>query len=82
MRETLFWITIIVGIVLGIYIGGWLLFIKPIIAVCAAYAAGTLTGSMIGWTIIKCLVFAPIAAKSNYERCDCRSYFGLISIGE
>lgn len=63
MKETLFWITIIVGIALCIYTGGWLLFIKPIIAVCAAYDAGTLTGSMIGWTIIKCLVFAPIAAK-------------------
>lgn len=63
MRETLFWITIIVGVALGIYAGGWLLFIKPIITVCAAYDAGTLTGSMIGWTIIKCLVFAPFAAK-------------------
>lgn len=63
MRETLFWITIIVGIALGIYTGGWLLFIKPIIAVYTAYDAGTLTGSMIGRTIIKCLVFAPIAAK-------------------
>lgn len=63
MKETLFWITIIVGIALSIYTGGWLLFIKPVIAVCAAYDAGTLTGSMIGWTIIKCLVFAPIAAK-------------------
>lgn len=38
-------------------------FIKPIITVCTAYDAGTLTGSMIGWTIIKCLVFAPIVAK-------------------
>lgn len=46
MRETLFWITIIVGIALGIYTGGWLLFIKPIITVCAAYDAGTLTGSI------------------------------------
>lgn len=63
MRETLFWITIIVGVALGIYAGGWLLFIKPIITVCAAYDAGTLTGSMIGWTIIKYLVFSPIAAK-------------------
>ena len=63
MRETLFWITIIVGVALDIYAGGWLLFIKPIITVCAAYDAGTLTGSMIGWTIIKYLVFAPIAAK-------------------
>ena len=63
MRETLFWTAIIVGIALSIYTGGWLLFIKPVSAVCAAYDAGTLTGSMIGWTIIKCLVFAPIAAK-------------------
>ena len=63
MKDVLFWVTIIVGIALGIYTGGWLLFIKPIIAVCAVYDAGTLTGSMIGWTIIKCLVFAPIAAR-------------------
>lgn len=63
MRETLFWISIIIGIVLSVYTGGWLLFIKPIIAVCAAYDAGTLTGSMIGWTIIKCLVFVPTVAK-------------------
>lgn len=63
MREALFWITIIIGIALGIYAGGWLLFIKPIITVCAAYDAGTLTGSMIGWTTIKCLVFASIAVK-------------------
>ena len=40
-----------------------MLFIKPIIAVCAAYDAGTLTGSMIGWTIVKCLAFAPIVAR-------------------
>ena len=63
MRETLFWTAIIVGIALSIYAGGWLLFIKPIITVCAAYDAGTLTESMIGWTIIKCLVFAPITAR-------------------
>ena len=63
MKDVLFWITIIIGIILGIYVGGWLLFIKPIVVACAAYDAGTLTGSMIGWTIIKCLVFAPIAAK-------------------
>jgi hypothetical protein len=63
MKDMLFWITIIIGIILGIYVGGWLLFIKPIVVACAAYDAGTLTGSMIGWTIIKCLVFAPIAAK-------------------
>ena len=63
MKDVLFWITIIIGIILGIYVGGWLLFIKPIVVACAAYDAGTLTGSMIGWTIIKCLVFVPIAAK-------------------
>ena len=63
MKDVLFWITIIIGVILGIYVGGWLLFIKPIVVTCAAYDAGTLTGSMIGWTIIECLVFAPIAAK-------------------
>lgn len=62
MRDILFWISIIGGIVLSIYVGGWLLFIKPIVALCAAYDVGTLTGSIIGWTIFECLVLAPIVA--------------------
>lgn len=63
MRDILFWISIIGGIVLSIYVGGWLLFIKPIVALCAAYDVGTLTGSIIGWTIFECLVLAPIIAR-------------------
>lgn len=62
-KEILFWITIIVGIALGIYAGGWLLFIKPIATVCVAYDTGTITGNMIEWAIFKCLILAPIVAN-------------------
>lgn len=49
MRETLFWTAIIVGIALSIYAGGWLLFIKPVIAVCAAYdAIGNMAIAFVG----------------------------------
>lgn len=62
-KEILFWITMIIGIALGIYAGGWLLFIKPIVTVCVAYDTGTITGNMIEWAIFKCLILAPIVAK-------------------
>ena len=47
----------IIGLLLAGYIGGWLLFIKPIIACCAAFDAGNLTALMVGISIIK-IVFA------------------------
>lgn len=55
MRKILGVIIAIVGIGLGLYVGGWLMFIKPIIACCMAFDAGTLTGTMVGWTVIKCI---------------------------
>lgn len=46
-------VTFIIGAVLGLYVGGWLLFIKPIITCCVAFDGGTLTALMISITIIK-----------------------------
>lgn len=51
---------LISGIIASLYVGAWLMFIKPIIAACAAYDAGTLTGYIIGNTILKC-VFSGVA---------------------
>ena len=49
------WIVFSIGIILGIYVGGYLMFIRPIIDCLIAFDLGTLTGSMIGWTIAKCI---------------------------
>lgn len=46
-----------IGIILSVYIGGWLLFIKPIIACCIAFDTGTLTAMMVGIAFIK-IIFA------------------------
>lgn len=48
---------IIAGVIGGLYVGGWLMFISPIIEAIKAFDAGTLTGMIIGVTILKC-VFA------------------------
>jgi hypothetical protein len=50
-------IFIVAGIVGGIYVGLWLMFIKSIMAACAAFDAGCLTATLVGITVLKC-VFA------------------------
>lgn len=55
------WIVFSIGIILGIYVGGYLMFVRPIVDCLIAFDLGTLTGSMIGWTIAKC-IFAGTAS--------------------
>lgn len=66
MRKILGVIIAIVGIGLGLYVGGWLMFIKPIIACCMSFDAGTLTGTMVGWTVIKCIFASFIGSIIGY----------------
>lgn len=47
----------VVGIVAGLYVGGWLMFVQPILEACRCFDAGTLTGTIVGITVLKC-VFA------------------------
>lgn len=54
-RAILGWIILIGSIVGGAYVGAWLMFIKPIIEACKAFDAGTLTGLLVGTTVLKCL---------------------------
>lgn len=49
-------ILMIIGIILGLYVGGWWMFVVPIITCCEAYDVGVLTASMIGWSVIKCIL--------------------------
>ena len=51
-------LSVLIGsIVCGLYVGGWMMFIQPIIEACKAFDAGTLTGLIVGTTVLKC-VFA------------------------
>lgn len=45
----------IASIAAGLYVGGWVMFIQPIIDACAHFDAGTLSAVVIGTTIIKCI---------------------------
>lgn len=54
MIKIISWIILIGSILCGLYVGGWIMFIQPIIEACKSFDAGTLTGAVIGSTIVKC----------------------------
>ena len=59
MRDIIGIIIGVLSVIGGIYVGGWLMFVQPIIGACQHFDAGTLTGVIVGITIIKC-VFASV----------------------
>lgn len=61
MRNVLAVLIFIAGVLLACYVGGWVLFIKPILAACAAFDAGTLTATVLGVTVIKCLLASVVS---------------------
>lgn len=73
------WSVLIGSIVGGLYVGGWLMFIQPIIEACKAFDAGTLTGLMIGITVLKCIYASAVSgfivsigstiSKALFESC-------------
>lgn len=66
MKNVIAVLVAIVGIILGIYMGGWILFIQPVIQVCKAFDAGTLTATMIGITIVKCIFAGAVGSVIAY----------------
>jgi len=56
MRKLLGMLFVIAGIGGGLYVGGWLMFVQPIIDACKAFDAGTLTATIVGWTVVKCVL--------------------------
>lgn len=57
---------IILGIVGGLYVGGWLMFVKSILVACSAFDAGTLTGGLVGVTIVKCIFASAVGSIIFY----------------
>lgn len=63
----------IIGIILmlasiagGLYVGGWLMFIQPILDACAHFDAGTLTGAIVGATVLKCVFASAVGSAITY----------------
>ena len=53
---------LIASIAAGLYVGGWVMFIQPIIDACAYFDAGTLSAVIVGTTIIKCVFASTVGA--------------------
>lgn len=60
------WTFFIGGIIGGFYIGGWIMFIQPIIEACRHFDAGTLTGVIVGVTILKCIFASTVGSLIAY----------------
>ena len=54
------------GIAVAIYVGGWSMFIQPIIEACKHFDAGTLTGVIIGTTVLKCIFASAVSSIIIY----------------
>lgn len=55
MRRFIGILLMILGILGGLYVGGWCMFIQPILDACSAFDTGALTGVIIGTTVLKCI---------------------------
>lgn len=54
------------GVVGGLYVGGWIMFIQPIIEMCKSFDAGTLTSLIVGVTALKCIFASAVGAVIAY----------------
>lgn len=66
MRNVLGVLFIIAGILGGLYVGGWLMFITPIISACKALDGGILTATIVGWTVVKCVLASVVGSVIAY----------------
>lgn len=62
VRTVLGVLIIVVGFAIAGYMGIWEMFIGPIIDACKHFDAGTLTGLMVGKTIIKCIFASTVSS--------------------
>lgn len=54
------------GVAAGLYVGGWLMFIQPIMDACRHFDAGTLTGMIVGITVLKCVFASAVGSIIAY----------------
>ena len=66
MKKLIGVMIIIASIAGGVYLGGWILFIRPILDACAAFDTGTLTSTVIVITILKCIIASTVGGVIAY----------------
>lgn len=66
LGNILYWILFSVSAIGGLYVGGWLMFIQPIIEACKHFDAGTLTGLIVGTTVLKCIFASAVGCIIVY----------------
>ena len=62
VRTVLGVLIMVVGFAIAGYMGIWEMFIGPIIDACKHFDAGTLTGLIIGKTVIKCISASTVSS--------------------
>ena len=77
MRKIIAILVIVAGIIGGLYVGGWMLFIQPIIAACRSFDAGTLTAYIVGITILKCIFASAVGSFIAWVGCAVGSIIGV-----
>ncbi len=77
MRKIIAVLIVIAGIIGGLYVGGWMLFIQPIIEACRAFDAGTLTAYIVGITILKCIFAGAVGSFIAWFGCAVGSIIGV-----
>lgn len=55
MNKLIGGLVVLIGILGVFYIGGFILFVQPILAACKSFDAGTLTMLAVGVTVLKCI---------------------------
>ena len=66
MREAIIYLIILISLLAGLYVGGWLLFIKPIKKVSKAIDDGTVTRFMVVTTVLKCFLSVSVGCTTYY----------------
>lgn len=66
MKKIIALIIFILSVALGLYVGGWCMFVVPIIEACKHFDAGTLTGVIIGTTVLKCIFASAVGSVIVY----------------
>lgn len=62
MKQILAVLVFIAGIIVACYVGGWMMFVSPIIEACKAFDTGALTGTIVGITVLKCIFSSVVAS--------------------
>lgn len=66
LSNIVYWTLFLASLAGGLYVGGWVMFIQPIIEACTHFDAGTLTGLMVGTTVLKCIFASAVGGIIVY----------------